>query len=118
MVARARPRPAPAPNSALPEEAAAYLRAAGRYSWPHRREQLRAELWANLYQSMLDHRLTLDEAQAWQAALRDFGPPSRVWPLNLCALRVLLRAAQWRSGLAVLALGAATYAAARSLGWP
>ncbi|WP_146202714.1 hypothetical protein [Deinococcus irradiatisoli] len=93
----------------LPEEVQAYLRAAGQWSWPHRRAALRAELAANLYQAMLDQRLHLSEAQAWQAALREFGPPSRLWPFKLTL---------WRSGLALLTLGSVTYAAARSLGWP
>ena len=102
------------PDTALPPEAEAYVRAAGRYCWPHRRAGVRAELAANLYQCMLDHRLTLDEDSAWRAALRDFGPPSRLLPFKLMLFNVTI----YRSALAALALGAATYAAARSLGWP
>ena len=93
----------------MPPEVRAYVQAAGRYCWPHRRAQVRAELEANLYQCMLDHTVRLSEDEAWQAALRDFGPPSRLLPFNVTL---------YRSTLAALLLGAATYAAARSLGWP
>ncbi len=93
----------------LPDEVGAYLRAAVQWSWPRRRAELRAELVANLYQSMLDHRLRLTEAEAWRAALLEFGPPSRLWPFKV---------ALWRPALALLTLGSVTYAAARTLGWP
>lgn len=101
------------PVAKWPEAAQRYVQAAGRFTWLPHRSQLQAELAANLYQSLLDHRLSLPESEAWQAALRDFGPPSRVFVISVPASATL-----WRSALLVLGLGAVTYAAAVSLGWP
>lgn len=72
------------------------------------RRQVRAELHANLYQTMLDARLTgLEEADAWAAALRESGP---VWRLALNLARVHSLGLAVRALLVGLALGGAAYA--------
>jgi hypothetical protein len=101
----------------LPAAVRAYLGAAIRHLPRRLRSAVQAELHANLHQRMLDHSLSLNAEAAWNAALRDFGPPEST-------ARALRRVHRWprlsllRAGLAALALGGAGYAAARSLGWP
>ena len=88
----------------LPDAAEQYLRrAAGRNL------RLRAELHANLHQRMLDHLTAgLIEAQAWDAALKDFGPPARAWTEHV-------RTGPLRLLLALAILGGSAYAAAAHL---
>lgn len=104
----------------LPGAVQAYLSAATRHLPRRARADVSAELHANLHQRMLDHHLTLARDDAWNAALREFGPPQGT-------ARALGRVHRWpglprltllRAGLAALLLGGAGYAAARSLGWP
>lgn len=72
------------------------------------RREVRDELHANLYQTMLDARLEgLDEAAAWAAAVRDSGPP---WWLALHLARVHTLGLGLRVLLAGVALGGAAYA--------
>ncbi|WP_420595061.1 hypothetical protein [Deinococcus sp.] len=97
-----------------PPAVQAYLQAATRTLPRQTREKVIAELHANLHQRMLDYSLELGRDEAWMAALRDFGSPEvtarafggQRWPGRL------------RLGLAVLALGGAGYAAARTVAWP
>lgn len=83
----------------FPEAVTRYLkRAAGRNL------RLRAELHANLHQRMLDHLTAgLSEAQAWNAAPHDFGPPTLPWSKHL------------RLILALGVLGGTAFAAAAHL---
>ena len=72
------------------------------------REDVAAELRANLWQTRLDAELRgLDEAAAWDAALSDLGPP---WRLALGLARVHLLAPLRRWLLVGVALGGAAYA--------
>ena len=72
------------------------------------RREVRAELHANLYQTMLDGRLNgLNEGGAWAAALRESGP---VWWLALNLARVYTLGLAVRALLVGLALGGAAYA--------
>ena len=83
----------------LPEAVTRYLKRAA-----PRNSRLQSELHANLHQRMLDHLTAgLTEAQAWDAALKDFGPPTPVWSRHLRRL------------LALGVLGASAYAAAAHL---
>ncbi|TSA81389.1 hypothetical protein FNU79_15400 [Deinococcus detaillensis] len=109
----------------MPAAVQAYLAAATRHLPGRARAVVAAELYANLFQRMLDHSLSLSgetasTEEAWAAALRDFGPPQHT-------ARAFAKVHRWpaliRTALAVLALGSAGYAAARSvhwqaLGWP
>lgn len=103
-----------APEHPLPDAVQAYLQAVTRRLPRRVRAAVAAELHANLHQRMLDHLLGLGVEDAWAAALRDFGPPQR-------AAQAFGRLYAWphvlRTALAALALGAAGYAAARSLNW-
>ncbi|CAM3061422.1 hypothetical protein DERA104750_12395 [Deinococcus radiodurans] len=72
------------------------------------REDVTAELLANLWQTRLDAELRgLDEAAAWDTALSDLGPP---WHLALGLARVHLLAPLRRWLLVGVALGGAAYA--------
>lgn len=72
------------------------------------REDVSAELLANLWQARLDAQLRgLDEAAAWDAALSDLGPP---WRLALGLAQVHLLAPLRRWLLVGVALGGAAYA--------
>ncbi|WP_156952848.1 hypothetical protein [Deinococcus frigens] len=72
------------------------------------RRTVRAELHANLYQTMLDAHLDgLVEADAWAAALRAQGSP---WWLALNLARVYTLGAALRLLLVGLALGGVAYA--------
>ncbi len=88
-------------NAILPATVTQYLKRAS--------PGVRAELHANLHQRMLDHLTAgLMEAQAWDAALKDFGPPTPAWtePLRTGPLWLLL---------ALGFLGGSAYAAATHL---
>ena len=85
----------------LPEAVQQYLGRAAR-----KNAALRAELHANLYQSMLDHLTAgLDTEAAWNAALRDFGPAASVRPFSGLGWRLL------RVLVPLSLLGGAAYAA-------
>lgn len=72
---------------------------------PQTRREVRAELLANLHQTMLDARLS--EADAWDAALHESGS---VWWLALNLARVYTLGLALRALLVGLALGGAAYA--------
>ncbi|OLV16073.1 hypothetical protein [Deinococcus marmoris] len=75
---------------------------------PQTRQNVRSELHANLYQTMLDARLEgLDEADAWAASLRQQGSE---WGLALNLARVYTLGLVLRVFLVGLALGGAAYA--------
>ncbi len=106
--------PDPLPEKALPNEVQVYLQAVTRRLPGRVRSAVAAELHANLHQRMLDHSLGLSVADAWAAALRDFGPPQQ-------AAQAFGQVYRWpqllRTALAALLLGTAGYAAARTLNW-
>ncbi|GAA4016957.1 hypothetical protein GCM10022631_31900 [Deinococcus rubellus] len=104
----------PKPEHSVPNDVHAYLQAVTCRLPRRLRAAVAAELHANLHQRMLDHAVGLKVEDAWAAALRDFGPPQRAAQAfgQLYAWPHLLRTV-----LAALALGAAGYAAARSLNW-
>lgn len=73
-----------------------------------RRQRVRAELHANLYQTMLDARLGgLDTADAWAVAVREAGP---AWWLALQLARVHTLGLAVRALLVGAVLGGAAYA--------
>lgn len=86
----------------------AYLKRAVCLLPPHIRQNVRAELHANLYQTMLDARTGgLVEADAWAASLCQQGS---VWWLALNLARVHTLGLGLRVFLVGLALGGAAYA--------
>lgn len=91
-----------------PPEVRAYLNAATRLLPPAARRAARAELQANLHQAMLDARVGGHrEAEAWAAALGDFGP---AWRTALGLARVHTLPALLRALLVTGALGGAASA--------
>lgn len=85
-----------------------YLTRATALLLPQIRREVRAELQANLHQTMLDARLNgLNEADAWDAALHESGSP---WWLALNLARVYTLGLALRALLVGLALGGAAYA--------
>lgn len=87
----------------LPPGAVAYLRAATRLLLPGMRQTVCAELHANLYQAVLDHRTRgRTEEAAWAAALRDLGP---AWQVALGLARTHTLPLLLRLCLATGALG-------------
>lgn len=73
------------PENRLPDAVAQYLQRAA-----PRNNRLRAELHGDLHQRMLDHLTAgLNEHDAWQLALREFGPPVPAWPGRVRLLLLL-----------------------------
>ncbi|MBB5235169.1 hypothetical protein [Deinococcus budaensis] len=98
----------------IPPTVTAYLDGATRLLPLHARATTRRELHANLHQTMLDHLTAgIPEAEAWAAALRDFGPPTRT-ALGLArthTLPLLLRALLMAGALGGAASALWTHAA-------